>query len=63
MAKYYALWFGRALNDREAGAIANEARLYADLTATLRAAALFDDEPGNYRHTLAGRRNWRGSAR
>jgi hypothetical protein len=63
IAAYYALWYGRKPSEGEAAAIAREATLYADVTAAATGASLFDDEPSNYRHALAGRRGWRGQAR
>ena len=54
---------GVRLTPAQATAMLAERTSYAELTREFGKLLLFDDEPSDFRHALAGLRGWRGAAR
>lgn len=51
------------LSEAQATAMLAERASYAALVEALSGIPCFEDEPGNFVHAMAGRRQWRGAAR
>lgn len=56
-------WYGISVTAQEAGAIASEVAAYGKIIEGPLGELLFDDQPSDLVHSLAGRRGWRGHAR